>query len=57
MPLMEREEKKRVQGHINSTDYNWIKEKIKDGTFASESHAVRRAISILIAHTEGRLLT
>ena len=56
MSLSTTEERKRVQGFINTDHYNWIKEKVKDGTFASESHAVRRAVSVLIAHTEGKLL-
>ncbi len=56
MSLSKTKEKKRVQAHIDLDQYNWIKHKIKEGIFSSESHAIRRAVSILIAHTEGKLL-
>ena len=60
MPLTksaEPEETERIQGTIPKRHREWVKQKIKEGVFASESHAVRRAISILIDYTEGRLLT
>ena len=56
MSLSKTQEKKRVQAYIDQDQYNWIKHKIKEGIFSSESHAIRRAVSILIAHTEGKLL-
>ena len=56
MSLSQSEERKRVQAYIDLNQYNWIKQKIKEGIFSSESHALRRAVSILIAHEEGKLL-
>lgn len=56
MSLSKTEERKRVQGYIDQDQYRWIKHQIKEGVFSSESHAIRRAVSILIAHTEGKLL-
>ena len=50
------EERKRVQAYIDKGQYDWIKQKIKEEVFSSHSHAIRRAVSILIAHTEGKLL-
>ena len=57
MSLSKSEERKRVQAYIDISQYKWIKQKIKDGIFSSESHAIRRAVSILIAHEEGKLLS
>lgn len=53
---MTQPDKKRIQGYITAELYAWVQKKVEEGVFASESHAVTRALSILRSYTEGKLL-
>ena len=48
--------KERIQGYIRSDLLRWVREKVVEGEFASESHAVEKALLFLRSHMEGKLL-
>jgi len=56
MTLSKTKERKRVQGYIDLEHYRWIREKIREGEYSSESHAIRRAVALLVAYKDGSLL-
>ena len=46
----------RIQGIIRPDLYRWVQEKVEVGEFASESHAVERALLFLRTRMEGKVL-
>lgn len=48
--------RERIQGYIRDELHRWVKDRVTEGEFASESHAVEKALIFLRNYMEGKLL-